>query len=175
MPGTELEPAFSFPGKTGPFLIVPGYRDVAFISACLDYIGRMPPAKFIDGDSTAHSWRELAAPTWVWPTSAELAAFSTLLDRRILRCRSWFNLFAGGEFIARHKDAGGDAQLLVGITIPVRAVGGQLWIEKSSNMVPVGPGDAVLFRADQLWHGTTRLSREYTGLRVTLNIRFWTE
>jgi hypothetical protein len=89
---------------------------------------------------------------------------------RSVRQHQWINLFEAGQFVEAHKDAGGELHLLIPIEVPIRLEGGQFWLQQNKDIVPVGVGDALLFNANVIRHGTTSVK---SGRRITFNARLW--
>jgi hypothetical protein len=102
----------------------------------------------------------------------KVSTIEGILARKISRSFQWVNVMKAGQFIARHRDAAGDAQIVVPLYVPPRAAGGQLWLNRKENLVPAGKGDLVLFKARRIFHGTTKV-KGLANSRVTLNIRLW--
>jgi hypothetical protein len=62
--------------------------------------------------------------------------------------------------------------VLVPLSVPDGDGGGQFWLGKRENVVPVGVGDCLLFRANKLTHGTTPVAKPRQA-RLTFNVRMW--
>lgn len=68
----------------------------------------------------------------------------------------WLNRYRTGNRVPTHRDLDGDAQLVLclqGLPQPER--GGDLVLE--GQRLPLATGDALLFAARQLRHGTNRI------------------
>ena len=155
------------------FVILPGVVHPTFVAECKSLIEVIKERDWTYGNQTRHKWREYGRPRLL-PLSRALdsALLGAACPGRIVRQFQWVNLFEQGQFVERHKDAGGDAHLLIPIEVPSRADGGQFWLEHKRSVLPVGVGDALLVRADAILHGTTAIT-SVGGRRITFNTRLW--
>jgi hypothetical protein len=124
------------------------------------------------GDESDHAWEEYHVPSDRLPQILScLPDFEELWTRSSARV-AWINRFRQSQWIGSHKDASGDLQLIIGIKIPTLNSGGQLWLANQSQLVPFGTGDAFLFNAASIVHGTTA-PLHVQAERLTLNVRLW--
>jgi hypothetical protein len=144
-----------------------------FIEKCLVLIRSSDLATWTAGDDTQHSWRELTRRSlFRLEEVTSVKAIASILGWRVRRSFQWINYYGPGQYIPSHRDAAGDAHLLIGISVPPLEFGGQLWLERKSRLVPLGVGDALLFEASRIRHGTTAVLARANVPRVTFNIRF---
>jgi hypothetical protein len=93
--------------------------------------------------------------------------------RPITTRSAWLNVYDHGQHIDWHRDVIGDMQLILLLEAPPTPEG-QFMIKKRDDaglIVPLTPGDAVLFCASKIYHRTTPIVTH--GLRrVTAVMRF---
>lgn len=66
----------------------------------------------------------------------------------------WINRYIPGDYVPCHTDTSGDTQFLLCLQeLPISGLGGNLYINKEE--IKLRTGDAVLFKANKLAHGTT--------------------
>jgi hypothetical protein len=72
---------------------------------------------------------------------------------------AWAHIYRMGEFIPRHRDGTGFCQLVTGVELNADANSALLHIEVKGKIFKyqLDPGDAVLFKATDLYHWTTPL------------------
>ena len=132
----------------------------------------LPDNRWAPGDSSAHTWQECLLRSTeirsVTSISPAILRFTELASRTA----AWINSFGPRQWIGRHRDADGDAQLIIPLSVPSFDQGGQLWVGTKKVIVPVQVGDLLIFNASSIAHGTTP-TRELDAQRVTLNIRLW--
>jgi len=92
----------------------------------------------------------------------------------------WAQVYELGQMISLHRDAGGDIQLLVCLESPDQQSGGAFCMrtEESDIQIQLQAGDALLFKATDILHGTTRLvvgQEDSQPRRVTAVARFFAE
>lgn len=138
----------------------------------LRWVSDIDSYRWVRGDESAHAWRECllerAEVDGLLPSIPFVAKLAASADR----LAAWVNCFAHGEWIGEHRDADGDIQLIIPIKAPSPGLGGDFWIEDASGIVPMCPGDVLVFNAARHPHGTTApTQREHQ--RTTLNIRLW--
>jgi len=90
--------------------------------------------------------------------------------------RAWINRYLPGDYVPLHTDRSGDTQFLLCLQgLPAPDEGGDMYI--GERIIKLNTGDAVLFRASGLPHGTTRIGGGQLGetgySRVTCVIRFF--
>jgi hypothetical protein len=88
----------------------------------------------------------------------------------------WTNRYRPGEHVPSHRDHSGNTQLLLCLQgLPEPEKGGEFVIR--DRVVPLGTGDAVLFFASQIPHGTLPIGGTRIGpsgfARVTCVIRLY--
>jgi hypothetical protein len=156
------------------FTVIAAPENDALVNSALDMIKSGDMGEWVPGDDSSHSWRESSGPL-PFAISAllpfELA--TAIVGRPIARHVEWFNVYGEGEFIAGHRDADGDFQMLIGIAVPPISNGGQLWLGHRDAIIPMRRGDLLLFEAAKLVHGTTPIVKGAGIQRVTLNVRMW--
>lgn len=154
------------------FVLVPRAAPAKLLEACQSFVSSSDD--WVSGDESAHSWQESEGqlPSGICAL-LPLSLFKEVADASIMRHVAWINVFGRGEFIPAHKDAGGDVQLLICLEAPDEENGGHLWLDTPERLVLMEAGDALLFRASQIRHGTTPVSPLQTKRRVTLNVRAW--
>jgi hypothetical protein len=96
------------------------------------------------------------------------------IDER--KTQVWINRYRPGDYVPPHTDTSGDTQFLLCLQeLPVSRLGGDLYIKKKT--IRLKAGDAVLFQANRVLHGTSRIVSgqvETSGYsRVTCVIRFY--
>jgi hypothetical protein len=157
-------------------VIIPGLLRKSALQSYLECMQlNFSDEHWVRGDMSKHSWRESPQiRVEHWDRELHFGLLSKILDAPIRHSTGWFNVQEMGQYISAHRDAGGDAHLLIGISVPELSAGGQLWLERKDLLVPVGSGDAILFRAADVLHGTTPI-RDKHRRRITLNIRLWTK
>ena len=132
----------------------------------------VPRDHWVLGDRSRHSWREYQLQPDELLSIASIAPaisrFTELADRYV----AWINWFHAKQWIGRHRDADGDAQLIIPLVVPALANGGHLWVGTKKSLVPVQERDLLIFNAAGLPHGTTPC-RDPNTQRITLNIRLW--
>lgn len=143
----------------------------AFLERMSNIVAQTHERNLIEGDESSHSWKEIA----IDPPLALLEIFADfnlagVIDGEPLRMTQWLNIYRQGEFIGTHVDAGGEAQLMIPIEMPPSGEGGDLWVENKRRILPVTPGDVLLFAAHRLRHGTTTVK---SGRRISFNGRMW--
>jgi len=75
------------------------------------------------------------------------------------RDQLWINRYRPGNRVPIHRDHEGDTQLLICLQgLPQPQLGGDLELE--GEPVPLAAGDALLFAATRLRHGTSRIGAE---------------
>jgi hypothetical protein len=155
------------------FTIIPAPENDALVNAALDLIRSAENGEWVPGDESSHSWRESSGPLPLTITALlPFDSAAAVAGRSIARHVEWFNVYGEGEFIAGHRDADGDFQMLIGIDVPPPLSGGQLWLGHRDAMIPMRTGDLLLFEAAKLVHGTTPIVGAGVQ-RVTLNVRMW--
>jgi hypothetical protein len=156
-------------------VVLPNWVDASFIEACRNFVENSDGNEWGQGDNSAHSWKEWAGEMpFDIPKSLSLNLIGRILGKPIIRYVQWFNVYTRGQFIPSHRDISGDAQLNVCIEVPSVSHGGQLWLNSSECIVPMGVGDVLLFGASAIPHGTTPVDGDDTTRRVVLNVRLWT-
>jgi hypothetical protein len=105
-----------------------------------------------------------------------VAAISGLeaIDR--YRTRVWINRYSPGDHVPSHCDRAGSTQCVLCLQgLPEPEKGGELFI--GEEVIPLCTGDAVLFFARGVSHGTVSIGSEMVGpsgfSRVTCVIRFF--
>ncbi len=142
-----------------------------FLSQMAAIVARAREEDLIEGDESAHSWKEIAIdPPLSLPDMIAGLNLSALLGGEPGRMSHWLNVYEPGEFIGSHVDAGGDVQIMIPIEMPPPGEGGGLWVETKERILPVAVGDVLLFAAHRLRHGTTAVQ---SGRRVSFNGRIW--
>jgi len=127
--------------------------------------------ELIGGDESTHSWREFPLAASDLPSEPVLKEYlASVLPLASIRIVHWLNIYRVDEYIEAHVDAGGEAQLMIPIEIPPSGGGGEIWIGANERLLPLGVGDALLFAAHRVQHGTTKV---LDGQRVSLNARMW--
>jgi hypothetical protein len=101
------------------------------------------------------------------------AAASTLVTSQC-----WTNIYRAGEYISRHRDAGGSVQLMLCLASPPPECGGVFMasIQGMLREIHLDPGDAVLFQATAVEHQTTPLLPSPAcpdPLRITAVMRYF--
>lgn len=125
----------------------------------------------IAGDESNHSWRELSLAAEDVPDEPILGQqVASVLHTEPIRAVHWLNVYEVNEYIGAHVDTGGDAQLMIPIEMPPAGAGGEIWIGARDRLVPLSVGDALLFAAHRIRHGTTTILQ---GRRISLNVRMW--
>ncbi len=125
----------------------------------------------VDGEESCHSWHEIPLGTSDALSASTLGSYlATVLPTAPVRNVQWLNVYGVDEYIGHHVDAGGEAQLMIPIEMPPAGSGGEIWIGAREMLLPIGVGDALLFAAHRLRHGTTAVG---TRRRVSLNVRMW--
>ena len=123
------------------------------------------------GDTSTHSWREIALmepiPNEYLLREVDIAK---IIGAKPANLSQWINIYGPGEYIAGHRDAGGDIQLVIPLELPPPDGGGELWIGGEDRRLPIGVGDVLVFAASKLLHGTNPI-RE--GRRISFNSRMW--
>lgn len=158
------------------FCLLPGYANEETIASVLSAVEAIEPTRWHAGDESCNSWNELSgAELGDIGDVVDMEGLSEILGARIRTSVRWINSYSSGKFISAHRDASGDAQLLLVLMAPDMAEGGQFWIGNENNLIPLGAGDAVLFLAHQLEHGTLPIHALSRAKRITLNIRLWLE
>jgi len=115
---------------------------------------------------------------YVSPEHLELIAACTALPLNSFQgIRAWAHSYSEGESIPRHRDAAGFCQLVVGLELLADADSSLLYIESGSGSVGyrLDPGDALLFKATQLYHWTRplrKLPRSRFAKRTVLVVRY---
>lgn len=132
----------------------------------------VPKAQWQAGDTTDHSWDENLVKPARWRRIASQLSNLHCLIEVATRGVCWINRFSKGQWIGSHKDASGDLQIIVGVRVPPVNAGGQLWIGNVNQFVHLEAGDALLFDAASLAHGTTAPAYD-CAQRITLNVRLW--
>jgi|GEM_PF-2488984 len=126
------------------------------------------------GDCSHESWQETSGKI---PADIMSGIPQDLVvgvcGQRVSNQVQWFNLYRNGQFIRGHRDAAGDLQMLFCIEAPPASEGGQLWLNKVSNVIEMHPGDLLLFKASKLLHGTNLIASHSQSRRLTLNVRLW--
>jgi hypothetical protein len=92
----------------------------------------------------------------------------------------WAQVYEVGQMISWHRDGGGDIQFLLCLQAPSQQCGGTfcMRLDESDVQIQLQAGDAVLFRATDILHSTTRLvvgREEPQPRRVTAVARFFAE
>lgn len=125
----------------------------------------------VDGEESCHSWREIPLRTSDALSDSTLGSYlANVLPTAPARNVQWLNVYGIDEYIGVHMDAGGEVQLMIPIEMPPAGSGGEIWIGATEMLLPIGVGDALLFAAHRLRHGTTPV---VTRRRVSLNVRMW--
>jgi len=144
------------------------------IGICKKFVRNSPLGVWVAGDSTPTSWREsLNGPPFKVCDALPMELISDVTGIPIARTAQWINVFSASEFIPEHKDAAGDAQILIVIEVPPISHGGQLWLHAPDTIVPAAEGDMLLFQASTISHGTTPILPTSPHRRISLNIRLW--
>lgn len=142
------------------------------LGALRKLLADLPADRWAPGDRTTHSWQEcLLQPeeeSAVNSISPAISRFTALASRTA----AWVNSFGAGEWIGKHRDVDGDAQLIIPLNVPSFEQGGYLWVNARKTVILVQAGDLLVFNASVLPHGTTSILAP-DARRVTLNIRLW--
>jgi hypothetical protein len=129
---------------------------------------------WIRGDASDHSWGELPSSDRMSLSKLGiLLLLEKILGFQVKEFVQWFNVYSAGQFIGSHYDAGGDAHLLICIEATASSEGGQFWLFEQSNIIPVKAGDAILFDARRVLHGTTNIEASSRVRRISFNTRIW--
>ena len=143
------------------YVVMPGYITDQFVADYRKWFEDSILSLSILGDESDHSWSEIPEPTLSSiKYIVDTEVLEAILERPIQSWAQWINVYSSAQFIAGHRDAGGDAHLLICIEVPNFSDGGQLWLSSEDNVIPVGSGDAVLFDARGVFHGTTAVEAE---------------
>jgi len=158
------------------FCVLPGYVSSPAIAHFLATLQTTSTTHWQAGDDSPHAWRELRLRQLDDLSDlVEMADLTEILDSKIRTSAAWVNVYSEAQFIPAHHDAAGDAQLLLVLQTPTFEQGGQFWVGNEANLMPIGPGDGLLFRANRMLHGTTRIKSGCGAIRTTLNVRLWLE
>lgn len=142
-----------------------------FVGAMRNKVLAARDCELIGGDESTHSWHELPLAASDLPSEPALKEYlESVLPLTPVRTVNWLNIYRVNEYIETHVDAGGEAQLMIPIENPPSSGGGEIWIGARERLLPLGVGDALLFAANRIQHGTTKV---LDGQRVSLNIRMW--
>jgi len=154
------------------YVLLPRHASAILIHECRNYVAAAPPGT--KGDQSNHAWWESdsALPSKI-VRQIPLRVLSDVICESITNHVAWINVFSSGEFISAHRDASGDAQMLICVDAPLPELGGQLWVGNVTNTVVMTSRDIVIFQASKLEHGTTPIIAEDGECRVTLNVRVW--
>lgn len=89
----------------------------------------------------------------------QLTANITRLDSPVSDLLCWIARYRRGEYIDRHTDNAGTVQLLICLAAPPSENGGALFLAPGPNehRYVLRAGDAILFTATTIEHGTTPL------------------
>lgn len=150
-------------------LLLPGYVVAEDLRTLRAWISGLPPERWSDGDEASHGWQECQL------TPDEIAHVEEVIGPLRLGATevvAWVNRYRRNTWIDAHRDASGDLQWLVAIAAPEAGAGGEIWLSSPERTVPMTEGDALLFHAAAIEHGTTPPTRE-DGMRISLNVRLW--
>lgn len=156
------------------FVVLPSAVPAQIKLACFDLAQRADQrGGWIKGDESDHAWDELSLDPGL-DVSSLVHGLDLLHLVPVKRSTQWINRYVGCAFIPEHKDAAGDAHLLLVIEqSEVSCGGGQLWIGEEARVIPMGEGDAILFPAAKVVHGMTPMDASVGAKRMTLNARLW--
>jgi len=153
------------------YTVFAGAMTDSFINGVLSILSEAHVGELVAGDESSHSWRELPLTEEDIPDHKSLWTYTEeVLGAFPVKTSHWLNVYNAGEFIAGHVDAGGQAQLMVPLEMPLVGSGGEIWIGNKRQLIPLSVGDVLLFAAHKVPHGTTKVTE---GRRVSLNIRLW--
>lgn len=153
------------------YCLMPGIAR-GIISKCLRLIESVKFDDWKCGDDSVHSWRELSGPSLIdLDAITDANVLSGILGAEVRASFQWINVYKSCQYIPTHRDAAGDAHLLACISVPPLQDGGQLWLAEESRIIPLGPGDALLFKAARLMHAPIQPGS--AAVRMTLNTRLW--
>jgi len=153
-------------------LILTRCVDRATVARLSAWVDQLCDEDWQAGDGSGHSWTEHHFNTEALSRLCSEVPILGALGKHATSTVAWVNRFRHGEWIASHRDAGGDLQCIVPIAVPASCAGGQLWIGSPGQVVPALPGDVIVFNAAGRAHGTSTITAA-SAQRVTLNIRYW--
>jgi hypothetical protein len=143
----------------------------ALVNAMRSKVQAAQSDDLVKGDESTHSWREIAINASELPNQLILDQnVESTISSSPHRSVHWLNIYNVDEYIGGHVDAGGEVQLMLPIELPDAGLGGEIWVGSPRKILPVSIGDALLFAAHQIPHGTTKI---LAGRRISLNVRMW--
>ena len=156
--------------QQGFTIILNGARPEFVINA-LEFASNTCRKELTPGDTSSHSWTEfsLTAPTSNEDLLSEID-IAKIIGTEPTCISQWINIYEPGEYIAGHRDAGGDIQMMIPLELPTSNGGGELWIGDEGRLLPIGVGDVLVFAASKILHGTRPIRK---GRRVSFNSRMW--
>jgi len=157
----------------------------AFISTCLCDVLNAPSKRVTVGEGvewwTQHAIEVESSLGQFLISSSTLELASAAAGQALKKVPViWAQVYEVGQMISWHRDGGGDIQFLVCLQAPSQQCGGAFCIRlnQSEFQIQLQAGDALLFKATDILHSTTRLvvgRDEPQPRRVTAVARFFAE
>jgi hypothetical protein len=167
-------------------LLIPNFLSFQQVEILINDLADLPVYRVCVPTAPHITWdnQEIPAESIAFQAFASKAIFSEI--RKTLGLSqfnkastiTWSHSYKLGEYIPKHRDIAGTTQLLICLQLPSNVNQPVFYIMRDTHrhQIPLGVGDALLFNAVELLHGTNPIidSNGFTNsCRVVLVTRYY--